>query len=95
MDDQKENSYGPIIGLVIIILVIALGSVYFLQKREKAPVTTPVTINSTTTEPTEIVQIKTQGKTDDISSIQNDLNTTNMASIDAGIIDIGTAVNAQ
>ncbi len=69
---ESEKSYGPIIGLVIIILVIALGSVYFLQKREEAP--TP-----------KIQDTEQVSENDDIETLESEIDATVTEDLDAEI----------
>jgi len=83
---ETEKTYGPIIGLVIIIVVIALGSVYFLQKREQN--VAPQDQNAE--QQTE--QIVSQSDSDEITDIEADLNATNFSEIDAGISDLDTSI---
>jgi len=83
---ETEKTYGPIIGLVIIIVVIALGSVYFLQKREQN--VAPQDQNAE--QQTE--QIVSQNDSDEITDIEADLNATNFSEIDAGISDLDTSI---
>lgn len=94
MEMQKESSYGPVVGLVVIILIIALGSVYFLQDREESQ------LDVTDTEPVAEVQeqemqsesledISSQSSSDELNAIEEDLNNTNLDSLDASFDDLG------
>ena len=95
---EKESSYGPAIGLVIIIVIIALGSVYFLQEDNDTEMLE--TQESSTTIETNIIEvtpeeqedvvdtINTIGAEDTLDSIESDLNITDLDSIDAGLDDL-------
>ena len=68
---ESEKSYGPIIGLIIIILLIAFGSVYFLQKREA----NPALENSETSE--------FVSASDEVADIEAELDATSLEGLDA------------
>jgi len=70
---ESDKSYGPIIGLIIIILIIALGSVYFLQKREEAP--TPVVETSEMTENDDIETLEVELEATTLENTDEELNT--------------------
>ncbi len=76
---ESEKSYGPIIGLVIIIIIIALGSVYFLGKRGE---TTP------TSQQAALENIQTQSSSDEIADINTDLQATDFSDLDAELTDL-------
>ena len=88
---ERESSYGPIIGLVIIILIIALGSVYFLNQRENEDL---IDTNSATEQTLEqehqevLTDIEEQSSTDDLESIEADLNATNLDSLDTNLDEL-------
>ena len=94
---ESESSYGPIIGLVIIIVIIALGSVYFLQEQEDAEViethqetTEVLTEEQVEEEQVETVEaIETQSSEDTLDSIEEDLGATDLDSLEAEFEDLG------
>ena len=88
---NKEGSAGPIIGTIIILAVVVLGGLYFWGQRNVTPTTdiygNPVSpANSTTTVNT--TTIDTQSNSDNPTSIQNDLKSTNTDSL-------GSQINAS
>lgn len=76
---ESDKSYGPIIGLVIIIIIIALGSVYFLGQRDNKEA------DKATAE--QIEKINSQSSSDEIAEIEADLNATSFEGIDAEFTD--------
>lgn len=65
---NNENSAGPIIATIIILGVIVLGGLYFWGNRGNQTA-------SSSDEATAAIQ--SQSSSDDLNSIQNDLNNTN------------------
>lgn len=69
---NSENGVGPVVGIIVILLVIVLGGLYFWSKRVQAPtdgtnqVTTDETANS----------IRATSNSDDTASLEADLNNT-------------------
>lgn len=80
MEPQK-SSIGSIIGTIIIIAVIILGGLYFWGKRIEESKTTESLVNETS-EPSvdqmEANSIKSVTPSDNIDSIEADLNATNL-----------------
>jgi hypothetical protein len=91
---EKESSYGPVIGLVIIIVIIALGSVYFLQERENAEVVETTTTETAQAENTPVEQeaavdtINELSSEDTLDSIIEDLDSTDLDSLEAEFDDL-------
>ncbi len=89
MDTNEKSSIGSIIGTIIIIAVIILGGLYFWGKRieeskakekllqESAQQTPQVS------EQTESAKIKAVSGSDDLNSIEADLNSTNLNGLDS------------
>lgn len=78
--ESNKKPVGPVIGLVIILVIIIIGGLYFWTTRKTyAPqqeFTVPAEQASTTDE------INQQNTSDDINSIEADLGSFNEASID-------------
>ncbi len=86
MEPQENNKkgVGPIIGSIIIILVIAIGGIYYL-KNTKDKITENKPIDNSTT---------TLGTSTEISDIQNDLDGTDVDNLDKELIDIESEIDA-
>ena len=73
---NQGNSAGPVIATVIILVVIILGGLYFWGARS----------NSTSSGAPEVMsvnEISTQSSSDDLNSIADDLNSTNVDNLDS------------
>ena len=86
---QNKSSIGSIIGTVIIIAIIILGGLYFWGKRvEETKLNQNLVSETTSSEPQpqdEATVIKSISPSDDLQSIQNDLNNTNLNNLDREI----------
>lgn len=75
---NQESSTGPAIAIVIVLAMIILGGFYFWGERSKS---TDTTLEAT---PEEMISaIETQSTSDESSSIEEDLNNTELDNIDA------------
>lgn len=85
MEEEKKNegSLGPVVGLIIILLLIILGGLYFWGERAKR--VSPVQDESALGDDQAIQEIKTQSSSDATTDIEADLNATNVDSIDANL----------
>ncbi len=89
-DAQKDGTAGPLIGSIIVILIILIGGLYFfgsLVSAKKAQVETEQALE----EQNEILQVEQtakQSKSDDVTSIEADLNATNIDTVDKDLSDI-------
>lgn len=77
-DLNRENGgpSGPVIGIVVILVLVILGGLYFWSQRAKREIpTSDQTVES----------IQTQGQTDTTTSIEEDLNQTDIENLDASL----------
>ncbi len=81
---EKNESIGPVIGLIIIIILIALGSVYFLGQRS---------LDGDTD--TQTQEIQEQSSSYEISAIEEDLEDTDMESLDQELAEIEAELDAE
>ena len=89
MDEQQQNmnmgmpqqpsgsSSGPIIGVIIILVVVILAGLYFWGQKDMTT-ETPVTTADTNS-------ITAQSNSDNTDAIENDLNNTDVETVDAEI----------
>ena len=87
---QNKSSIGSIIGTIVIIAVIILGGLYFWGKRvEEAKLRQSLVTDSTpqqqTNEVNEAAVIKSVSSTDDLPSIEADLNSTKLDNLGAEV----------
>jgi FtsZ-interacting cell division protein ZipA len=73
--EENKSSIGSIIGIIIIIAIIILGGLYFWGKRiEESKVQDDLLIQNATT--SEVVTAENVSSSDDMNSIEADLNST-------------------
>lgn len=79
---QTESKLGPIIGIVIVILVLVLGALYFWgEKLNRESGVTNDVINAEAAES----ELSTQSSSDELSSIESDLEATDFSELDANL----------
>ena len=82
MQGQIENkkSAGPLISVIVILALIIVGGLYFLKERSSEAPYVPA-------EPDQdeiTASLKQQNDSDDLDSIEADLNATNVDNVDQG-----------
>ena len=80
----QKKSVGPLIAVIVILAIIVIGGLYFLKERSSQKVFVP-TENDAITE-----SLNQQGSSDDLNSIEADLNATNIDNLDQGAAAIET-----
>lgn len=85
---EKKSSMGPLIAVIIILALIIVGGLYFLKERSsQQPYIPPAApAGDSVTE-----SLKQQSSSDELNSIEADLNATNLESLDQGaaVIEAG------
>lgn len=81
MPSQAEKkSMGPLVAVIIILALIIIGGLYFLKTRSaQKTYVPPIEVKDDVT-----TNLKTQGATDNLDSIEADLNATNLNNLDQG-----------
>jgi hypothetical protein len=74
----EKKSHGPLIAVVVILLLIIIGGLYFLGQRMNGDYGAPAGADQITE------SLKAQNASDDLNSIEADLNTTNLDNLDQG-----------
>jgi len=77
---KSGSSAGPIISVIVILVVIILGGLYFWSQSASDY---GVTDNSSLMTDQTVEAIKMQGQADDTSSIEADLDATDIENLDA------------
>ena len=83
---QNQSSIGSIIGTIIIIAIIILGGLYFWGKRIEEAKLKQSLVSDTTSQDmvaNEAATIKSVSSSDDLNSIETDLNNTNLDNLGA------------
>ena len=84
MDKEGGGSAGPIIGIIVILVIIILGGLYFWSQREGNDTTiNDATINDATITDEALESINLQSGLDDTTSIEADLDATDIENLDA------------
>lgn len=79
MSQPEKKSAGPLIAVIIILALIIIGGLYFFKERTSQQAYTPKN------ESQDIVtSLNQQSNSDDLGSIEADLNATNLDNLDQG-----------
>lgn len=90
---EQEQSTGPLIGIIIIVLILVLGGIYYAGKT--TPEETGPTPEEILTEEDEIAaSLQIQGTSDDIGSIEADLEASDFSELDKELGDIDAEFEA-
>ncbi len=77
---ETTSSKGPLIAVIIILALIIIGGLYFLKERNSQMAEIPVVPQRDSM----VESLKMQGTSDDVNSIEADLNSTNIDDLDQG-----------
>ena len=79
MQQPEQHSKGALIAVIIILAVIIVGGLYFLKQRNKMDYKPAVEQKDQITE-----SLRQQGGSDEVNSIEADLQSTNFDNLDQG-----------
>jgi hypothetical protein len=82
---MEKKSVGPLIAVITILVLIIVGGLYFLKERSSQPAYVPTEQGDAITE-----SLNQQDSSDDLNSIEADLNATNLDNLDQGAAVIET-----
>jgi hypothetical protein len=85
LNDLNKKPMGPLIAVVIILALLIVGGLYFLKERSVQPVYVPTATSDSITD-----SLNKQSGSDDLNSIEKDLNATNIDNLDQGAAAIET-----
>lgn len=91
MPDTQKKPIGPIIGLIVILALILLGGIYFYSTSTYPALDENINTESTgdlEEEPVDNAAIESQSSSDDVTSIEADLEATNLDSLDGDFNEI-------
>ena len=78
--DTNKKSMGPLIAVIIILALIIVGGLYFLKERSSQQAYVPTApVSDSITE-----SLNQQSSSDDLNSIETDLNATDVNNLDQG-----------
>ena len=92
-EESSSGQVGPIAGVILVIAVLAIGGFYFFGKEvsERAEAPTAEEILSA---PDQALQnLQTQGTSDEVGAIEEDLTATNLDTLDAELDTIETELS--
>ena len=75
----EKKSIGPLVAVIIILALIIIGGLYFLKERSAQEIYVPAEQNDAITE-----SLNQQSNSDDLDSIEADLNATNLDNLNEG-----------
>lgn len=81
---NPKKSVGPLIAVIIILALIIVGGLYFLKERTMRESYIPPVEQSNEQTDTITESLNQQSTTDDLESIEADLNSTNFENLDQG-----------
>jgi len=84
---QEEKSTGPLVGIIIVVVVLVFGGLYFWGKQvsENSQIELeelPSASEITNTPDETLETLGTQGTSDEVGAIESDLNSTNLDNLD-------------
>lgn len=79
--EPEKKSVGPLIAVIIILVLIVVGGLYFLKERSSFNQYIPQEQN------TDLQSLEQQGSSDDVASIEADLNSTNLELLNTSDIE--------
>lgn len=97
----EEKSTGPLIGIIVVIVLLVLGAGYFWYDTYINTDTSvsgpdqPTPEDIMNAEDPVVEQLQTQNSSDNISSIEADLEASNYDNLDADFTNIESELNAQ
>lgn len=85
---------GPIVGSIVVITVLVLGGLYFIGKKVNEGGLLEPSAAEIQNAPDELLHtLKTQGTSDEVNAIEEDLNATELENLDAELQDIEAELN--
>jgi len=86
--DHKKGGLGAVIGIIVIIVLLALGGIYyFTQGVSQIP-------QYNAQEDAAVMQMKTQSDSNALADIEADVNATDLSEIDALLEDLDAEASA-
>lgn len=84
---EEKSHFGAISGIVIIVVILALGGLYLWGKElnNQEPATSENGVMNEAVVDSSTQALETQGTSDNVSDIEADLNNTNLENLDADL----------
>lgn len=84
-----EGSFGPTLAIILIVILIALGGLYYFTKG------VDYAKDGHFNDDPAVQEMQTQGSSDEVADIEADLEATNFAEIDQLLLEIDAELEAQ
>lgn len=82
---MQKSSHGALIGSIIIIVILIVGGIYVFNNAKEAKYENDMTQEQTLDDSAYQDSQSAQSNSDDVSSIEADVNATNVDSLDEGL----------
>ncbi len=90
----EKGGVGPVLGIIVIIIVLALGGLYYFTKGvDQIP--SPSADQAALTPEDEAAMIEAQGTSANLSDIQADVNATDVSGLDNSAAAIDSTLQTQ
>ena len=91
---KKSHGVGPAVGIVIIIVLLIAGGYYFWQQRAATMKGADLPSDEVSVDQDDTrAALEAQGSSDELADIEQDLNATELDSIDEELINVEQEVN--
>lgn len=82
---EPKSNMGPVVGIIIIVIILIVGAFYFWSTRLQPAIEAPQAGSQTTEADPFVSNLGAVGSSDDLGSIEADLNATNLDGLDSGL----------
>jgi len=93
--EAPKKQYGPMIGIIIIIALLALGGLYFYGMQLMQSDTQMEDTQTTEESDAITTQLQMQSSSDEVDAIEADLEATSIESLDSGAEEFEGELQAQ
>lgn len=94
MNNAHKTQAGPIVGSIIIIIIIIFGGLYFLGKKaSEEGVFAPTAEEIKALPDANLQSLESQGASDELPTIEEDLNATSLEGLDTELQSIESEFN--
>ncbi|MDP2705154.1 MAG: hypothetical protein Q8O71_01995 [bacterium] len=84
------SSVGPLVGIIIVVIIIVLGGMYFWGQRVDRSGIDPMLENDAMTQ-----SLENQSSSDDLTAIEADIDNTDLENLDAELNQINSDLEAS
>ncbi len=89
----KDGGYGPMVGTIVIIALIAVGGFLYLTNSVSAP--TETTLDGDAMSAQDVAALEMQGSSVALTDIEADLEATDVSGLDEASADFESELNTQ